>query len=378
MLSTNPSARFEELVSALRKLDPSINEGAPSETEFPRSKWQAISDAGFFEAAVDQAFSLNDRLKGMLTLCETLGEVSQDSGLNFTVATHLASTISALEQFGSEDLKARYLADLSAGRLIGAHAISEPGAGSDAVSMQATAAKHGDEYVLNGHKAFVTNGPIADVIVVYAKTSDSKAGGISAFLVPTTTKGVKIGPTMKKVGLISSPLSELTLDDCRIPAANLIGREGAGFLILSYVMKREILYSFMMNVGEMKRRIDRCVRYANTREQFGTSIGAFQSVANKIVEMKMRYEMSRNWILHVAEKVSQNKDVTTDVAIAKVYVSESALSTAIDAVHVFGGYGFLAENGLGAEVCNALAGPIYSGTNDIQRSRIAAMMGIRA
>lgn len=378
MLTTNPSARFEELISALRKLDPSINEGTPSERVFPRTKWQAISETGFFHAAVDEAFTLNDRLKGMLSLCETLGEVSQDAGLNFSVATHLASTISALEQFGSDDLKDRYLSDLAAGRLIGAHAISEPGAGSDAVSMQATAAKHGDEYVLNGHKAFVTNGPIADVIVVYAKTSDSKAGGISAFLVPTTTKGVKIGPTMKKVGLISSPLSELTLDDCRIPAANLIGREGAGFLILSYVMKREILYSFMMNVGEMKRRIDRCVRYANTREQFGTSIGAFQSVANKIVEMKMRYEMSRNWILHVAEKVSQNKDVTTDVAIAKVYVSESALSTAIDAVHVFGGYGFLAEYGLGAEVCNALAGPIYSGTNDIQRSRIAAMMGIRA
>ncbi|WP_028481625.1 acyl-CoA dehydrogenase family protein [Pseudovibrio exalbescens] len=378
MLTTNPSARFEELISALRKLDPSINEGTPSERVFPRTKWQAISETGFFHAAVDEAFTLNDRLKGMLSLCETLGEVSQDAGLNFSVATHLASTISALEQFGSDDLKDRYLSYLAAGRLIGAHAISEPGAGSDAVSMQATAAKHGDEYVLNGHKAFVTNGPIADVIVVYAKTSDSKAGGISAFLVPTTTKGVKIGPTMKKVGLISSPLSELTLDDCRIPAANLIGREGAGFLILSYVMKREILYSFMMNVGEMKRRIDRCVRYANTREQFGTSIGAFQSVANKIVEMKMRFEMSRNWILHVAEKVSQNKDVTTDVAIAKVYVSESALSTAIDAVHVFGGYGFLAENGLGAEVCNALAGPIYSGTNDIQRSRIAAMMGIRA
>ncbi|WP_102867173.1 acyl-CoA dehydrogenase family protein [Pseudovibrio exalbescens] len=378
MLTTNPSARFEELISALRKLDPSINEGTPSEREFPRTKWQAISETGFFHAAVDEAFTLNDRLKGMLSLCETLGEVSQDAGLNFSVATHLASTISALEQFGSHDLKDRYLSDLAAGRLIGAHAISEPDAGSDAVAMQASAVRQGDEYILNGHKAFVTNGPIADMIVVYAKTSDTKAGGISAFLVPTASEGVKIGPTMEKVGLISSPLSELTLSECRIPATNLIGREGAGFLILSYVMKREILYSFMMNVGEMKRRVDRCVRYANTREQFGTSIGAFQSVANKIVEMKMRYEMSRNWIRHVAEKVSQNKDVTTDVAIAKVYVSESALSTAIDAVHVFGGYGFLAENGLGAEVCNALAGPIYSGTNDIQRSRIAAMMGIRA
>ncbi len=378
MLTTNPSARYEELVSALRKLEVMINHGEPSETEFPRAKWDAIAEAGFFQAAVEEAFSFNDRLKGMLSACETLGEVSQDSGLNFTVATHLASTISALERFGSDELKTRYMKDLVAGRLIGAHAISEPSAGSDAVSMQTRAEKQGDEYVLNGHKAFVTNGPIADVVVVYAKTNDTKASGISAFLVPTNTKGVFMGPGMEKVGLISSPLSELTLRECRIPASNLVGREGAGFLILSYVMKREILYSFMMSVGEMKRRIDRCVRYANKREQFGTSIGTFQSVANKVVEMKIRYEMSRNWIHHVAEKISQNKDVTTDVAIAKIYISESALTTAIDAVHLFGGYGFLAENGLGTEVCNALAGPTYSGTNDIQRSRIAAMMGIKA
>lgn len=348
----------------------------PTGSEFPQEKWLAVSSTGIFRRAAN-AESKRDTILSTMTALERLGEVCKDSGLTFSVATHLASTITALDKFGSPELKARYMEELVAGQLIGAHAISEPNAGSDALSMTTTALEDGDDFIINGHKAFVTNGSVADVIVVYAKTSQvATADCVSAFLVDTRSSGVHLGPTMEKVGLSTSPLCELTLDNCRVPKENMVGRRGAGFFVLSHVMQREILYSFIISVGEMQRRLQRCVRYANSRRQFGSSIGAFQSVANKTADMKIRYELSRQWLYYVAERMIANKDVTTDVAIAKVFVSENALATSVDALHIHGGYGYIASNGLGTEVCNALAGPIYSGTNEIQRGRIAAMIGV--
>ena len=345
-------------------------------SDFSHEKWNAISNTGIFERAIDADSKRKSILSTMQSL-QRLGEVCVDSGLSFSVATHLASTITALEKFGSPELQERYMDELTTGRMIGAHAISEPSAGSDALSMTSSASEDGDDFVLNGHKAFVTNGPIAYVIVVYAKTrSSATADSVSAFLVETRLPGVHLGPVIEKVGLSSSPLCELVLDNCRVPKENMIGRRGSGFFVLSYVMQREILYSFIISVGEMKRRIKNCVDYCNSRHQFGSSIGAFQSVSNKISDMKIRYELSRQWLYHVAERMIANKDVTSDVAIAKVFVSESALATSIDALHIHGGYGYVESNGLGVEVCNALAGPIYSGTNEVQRGRISALLGV--
>jgi alkylation response protein AidB-like acyl-CoA dehydrogenase len=349
----------------------------PADSDFPRDKWQAIASTGIFRRATSGK-SKSDTIRSTVAALERLGETCNDSGLSFSVATHLASTITALDKFGSPELKSRYMGELASGQLIGAHAISEPNAGSDALSMTTVAIEDGDDFVINGHKAFVTNGSIADVIVIYAKTSQaSSADCVSAFLVETRSLGVHLGPTMEKVGLRTSPLCELTIKNCRVSKENMIGRRGAGFFVLSYVMQREILYSFIINVGEMNRRLTRCVDYANSRHQFGTPIGSFQSVSNKISEMKIKYELSRRWLYHIAELMIANKNVTSEVAIAKVFVSENAMSTSIDALHIHGGYGYIASNGLGTEVCNALAGPIYSGTNDVQRGRIASLLGIK-
>ncbi|AMG04126.1 acyl-CoA dehydrogenase family protein [Vibrio mimicus] len=346
---------------------------------FPYDRWRAICDSGIFKRTVDLQVSKRESFLSTMHSLERLGEVCEDAGLSFSVATHLASTITALSKFGSSELKERYMDNLIEGRIIGAHAISEPGAGSDALSMTTTATESGDYYILNGHKAFVTNGSIADVIIVYAKTSDSSSADcVSAFLIDTRSEGIELGPTMETVGLQTSPLCELKLTNCRVPKTHMVGREGAGFFVLSHVMQREILFAFIISIGEMKRRLKRCVDYAVTRNQFGIPIGGFQSVSNRIADMKISYELSRNWLYHVTEKMLANKDVTSDVAIAKVFISENALETSINALHIHGGYGFVSKNGFGEEVCNALAGPIYSGTNDIQRGRIAAMLGISA
>lgn len=344
---------------------------------FCHDKWSQVAATGLFSAAVEAGRNKRDRVINTMNALERMGETCPDTGFNFSVATHLASTITALDQFGSAQLKERYLPGLIKGDLIGAHAISEPEAGSDALSMTTTARLDGDCYVLNGHKAFVTNGPIADVVVVYAKTSASAtADCVSAFLVETKTQGVAMGPELTKVGLKNSPLCELRLDECRVPAHHMIGEKGAGFFVLTQVMQREILYSFVINIGEMKRRLGECVRYARSRKQFGQQIGTFQAVSNKIADMKIRYELGRSWLYQVAERLGANKDVTSEIAISKVFISESAISTAIDALHVHGGRGYIAENGFGSAVCDSLAGAVYSGTNDIQRGRIAAMLGV--
>jgi len=369
--------RNDTLLAEISSLGEKIRRPTGVDQPFPRGAWSAIAEKGLFGGLTRRHERGSTPIVSTMTALEKLGEVSRDPGLNFSVATHLASTICPLAKFGSSELQERFLGDLQAGLLIGAHAISEIDAGSDALSMDANAVADGETFILTAEKAFVTNGPIADVIVVYAKTRAGNAvGNVSAFLVPTNIDGVERGAAIEKAGLHSSPLGTLSLKECRIPASYMLGREGGGFPILSYVMKREILFAFIINVGEMRRRLDRCVSYANQRTQFGRRIGTFQSVSNRIAEMKMRYELSQKWLYYIASKLPTNNDVTSDIAIAKVFISEAAISTAIDAMHIHGGHGYLAETGFGDEIASAVAGPIYSGTNDIQRGRIAAMLGV--
>jgi len=350
------------------------HEGDP----FPRDAWAALANTGLFAQMARTDLEPMERVSRTMAALEQLGELCRDGGLSFSAVTHIASTISALAQFGTAQLVARLMPDLVAGTLIGAHAITEAEAGSDALAMTCRAVADGEHYVITGEKAYVTNGPIADVVVVYAKTGNGNGvRDVSAFLVPTSLPGVVRGPAMRKVGLLSSPLGTLSLDGVRVPADHRLGREGSGFFILGHVMKREILFAFTVNVGEMRRRLDDAVRFANSRRQFCSPIGSFQSISNRLADMKIRYELSRAFLRQTAAKLATNRDVASDIAIAKIFVSESAISTSLDALHLHGARGFLTETGLGSDVCNAVAGTIYSGTNDIQRTRIAALMGVR-
>ncbi len=345
---------------------------------FPWDQWHKLADSGLFSAVIDESVSAAERLRTSVRRFEKLGEGQGDPSLTFSAATHMASTLIPILRFGSPCLKQRHIADLAAGKIIGAHAISEPGAGSDALAMTTVAERQGEFYVLNGNKAFVTNGPIADVIVVYAKTRPGRsADSVSAFLVDSSSLGVRRGPPLEKAGLAGSPLGTLDLVNCRIHRNQMLGREGAGFMILSHVMKHEILYCFSAITGQMRKRIETTRHFARQRRQFGQPIGAFQSVSNKIANMKINYELSRNWLHATTTKLGAGKDVTMEIAIAKVFVSESSLKSAIDAMDIHGGHGFLSASGLGNEVCDALASTTYSGTNDIQRGRIAALLGLQ-
>ncbi len=345
---------------------------------FATDNWKRLSDTGLFGLPFAPEWGgLGQDLPTTMYVLEGLGRSCRDAGLNFSASTHLVSAGVPLHRFGSVSLKERYLPGICAGTTIGAHAITEPSGGSDVMSMRTVATPDGDDFVLTGSKAFISNGPIADLFVVYARTGQrGNPAAITAFLVERDSPGLVQGSPLRKMGLRTSPLCELFLDEVRVPRANVIGSVGSGFLILDHVMKWEILCSFIINVGEMAHRLEQCVSYARSRFQFGANIGSYQSISTKIVEMRIDLETSRKWLYDTGVKLSHNENVSIDIAISKLVASESNVRSALAAIQIFGGYGYMTEYGLEKELRNAVAGTIYSGTSEIQRQRIAALMGL--
>lgn len=349
-----------------------------AEAAFPREQWDLLRASGILGLPFDERWGgLGQDLLTTMYVLEGLGQGCRDAGLNFSVCSHLVSTGVPLHRFGSPELKERYLPGLCSGDLIGAHAISEPDSGSDALAMRTRAVRDGDDFVLSGSKAFVSNGPVADVVTVYARTSDRPGPlSITAFLVDRDTPGLTVGRPVAKMGLRTSPLCELFFDECRVPASRVVGRPGGGFLVLDHVMRWEILCSFVINAGEMRDRVERCAEYARTRTQFGQPIGSYQAVSHRIVDMEIGVETARHWLYSAARKMMAGENVTRDIAIAKLVTSEANVASALAAVQIFGGNGYMAEYGIEKELRNSVAGTIYSGTSEIQRNRIASMLGL--
>ena len=348
------------------------------ESVFSREKWDVVRESGLLRLPFAEEWGGfgHDLLTTMYVL-EGLGYGCRDAGLGFSISTHINSVGIPVQRFGSPELKQRYMPMICDGAAIGAHAITEPDSGSDAMSMATTATLDGDEYVLNGHKAYISNGPIAELFVVYARTdAGSDFRGVTAFLVERDTPGLTIGESVEKMGLRTSPFGELHFDNCRVPAANIVGKRGGGFLILEYVMVWEILSLFIMTVGDMQHRLERCLQHAKTRRQFGEPIGSFQSVADKLVETKIGVETARKWLYDTAERHAKRENVTIDIAIAKLVTSEANVAAAMTAVQLFGARGYVTEHGIEKDLRNAIAGTIYSGTSEMQRRRIATMLGL--
>lgn len=347
--------------------------------EFPWHKWQMIRDTGIPGLPFPLEFGGSGQdLSASMNVLEELGYRCADAGLNMAASTQIVSVGVPLLRFGSTEQKARYLRVICSGEMICAHAITEPDGGSDAFGMRTSASPVRDGYVLDGRKAFITNGPIADLFAVYAMTDPNRGalGGSSVFLVERGTPGFSIGPPIQKMGLRTLQMAELEFDHCELGAGSLLGKPGFGFPILEYVMKWEILCGFAITVGEMQRRLENCIKYARRRKQFGQAIGSFQAIAHKIVDMQIGVTISREQLYRTAGKIQRRENATIDLAIAKVVASESNVQSALDAVQIFGGKGYMIEHGIEKELRNSIAGTIYSGTSEIQRNKIARMLGI--
>ena len=308
---------------------------------------------------------------------EALGYGCKDNGLLFSLNAQMWSFELPLLEFGREDQKQKYLPSLCRGEIIGVHAMTEPEAGSDAFSLRAQAGKKDGVYVLNGTKMFITNAPIADVVLVFATVDRSKGmQGISAFIVEKGTPGFSVSRHLDKMGLRTSPMGELVLDDCAIPEANRLGPEGVGVAIFNCSMEWERGSILANYLGTMERQLETCIRYARQRKQFGKPIGRFQAVAHRIANMKVRLETARWLVYRVAWLKHQGKQAVVDAAIAKLHLSESFVQSSLDAVQIHGGYGYMTEFELERDLRDSVSGTIYSGTSEIQRNIIAAWLGL--
>jgi alkylation response protein AidB-like acyl-CoA dehydrogenase len=313
----------------------------------------------------------------VIAVMEGLGYGALDHGLLFSINAHLWTNSLPILFYGNEEQRRKYLPGLSNGELIGANGASEPDAGSDIFAMRTRAERRGEEYVLNGTKTFVSNAPVANLFVVYA-TVDPRLGamGITAFIVERDTPGLTIGKKLEKMGLRTSPMAEVIFDNCIIPAANRLGREGRGVSIFESSMEWERGCILANYLGLMRRQLEACVEHVRNRKQFGKAIGKFQSVANRVVDMKVRLDTCRPLVYRIGWLKERNKPAMMESAIAKLYVSEALVSSCQDALQIHGGYGYMVEQGIERELRDALGGTLYSGTTEIQRNIIAKCLGI--
>ncbi|PLX82013.1 MAG: acyl-CoA dehydrogenase [Desulfuromonas sp.] len=346
--------------------------------EFFLDGWRECADFGLLGLPVPEEYGGlgMDALTCLLSL-EGLSYGCRDNGLVFAINSHLWTCVKPILSFGSVAQKERFLPALVRGEMIGGHAMTEPEAGSDAFGMRCQARKEGDRYILNGTKIFITNAPIADLLLVFAVTDpDRSFGGISAFIVEKGFPGFSVGRPLELMGLKTCPIGEVILQDCEVPEENRLGKEGAGTAIFNAEMEWERGCLFAAHLGAMERELEACVSYAGERHQFGRPIGSNQAVSHRIADMAVRIELSRMILYKVAWMKDQGMRAPKDSAIAKLFVSESYVHNSLDALQLHGAYGYSTEYEPERHVRDSLAGRIYSGTSEIQRNIIASFYNL--
>ncbi|GEO17815.1 acyl-CoA dehydrogenase [Microvirga aerophila] len=346
--------------------------------EFNRVGWKKCAEFGIHGLPVPKDYGgLGVDPLTTVGVLESLGYGCRDNGLVFSINAHMWTLEIPLLEFGTEEQKRKYLPSLCSGELVGGNAMSEPASGSDAYSLQTTAERRGDRYILNGTKTFASNGPVCDLMIVYATVDRSKGpNGISSFLVERQSPGFKVGRELEKMGLRTSPMAELFLEDCEVPVENRLGREGNGKNLFTHSMTWERSCILASAVGTMQRLLELSIRYANDRKQFGQSIGKFQLIGSKIVDMKLRLDEARAALYRTAWLQSKGKSVFLEAALTKLAISENWVRCAEDAIQIHGGYGYIVDSEFEREMRDALGSRIYSGTSEVQRIIASSLLGL--
>jgi alkylation response protein AidB-like acyl-CoA dehydrogenase len=346
--------------------------------EFSHSDWKKCADYGLLGLPMPKEIGGGgaDILETMLVM-ETMGYAYRDSALIFGMNAQMWSVQMPMLSHGTEKQKKSYLQPMMRGEIIAAHCMSEPESGSDAYSLKTTAEKDGTSYVLNGEKTYITNAPIADVFLVFA-TVNPKRGmwGVTGFIVEKGTPGLEISPVIEKMGLKTIPMGSIKLTNCRIPEENRLGPEGAGAQMFNGSMEWERSCILASSLGAMEYQLEQSISYAKERKQFNQPIGNFQSVSNRIADMKVRIETARMMLYKVAWLKSIGKSAVMEAAIAKLYISECYVQSSLDAVRIHGANGYISDFGIEYALRDSVGGLIYSGTSDIQRNIITRMLGL--
>jgi len=348
---------------------------------FPLEVVLAMGELGLFGLTTPE--ELGGAGADLTTLCIAIEELARvDSSVAITLSAGVGLGINPILTFGSDDQKAHWLPDLVAGRALGAFGLTEPDTGSDAGAIRTRATRDGDDWVLDGAKAFITNSgtPITSVITVTARTSEGPAGArghdISAFLVPAGSPGLMVEPAYRKVGWHASDTHGLVFDGCRVPAANLLGVEGEGLRQFLAVLDGGRVAIAALACGLIKGCLEESVRYANDRQAFGGPIGRNQGVAFKCADLAVLYESSAALTYRAARLADAGRPFRQAAAIAKLHATESAVTAAREATQVFGGAGFLDETPVARHWRDSKILEIGEGTSEVQRIVISRGLGL--
>jgi alkylation response protein AidB-like acyl-CoA dehydrogenase len=339
--------------------------------EFPWPIVKILADSDLFGVYIEEKYGGTGG--GVLELAICTEELSKAcGGISLCLAATALGTYPII-LFGNEEQKQKYLPDIAKGKKLAAFAITEPEAGSDAGSIKTTAKKEGDHYILNGTKQWITNGGEAEVYVVIAMTDKTKgARGGSAFILDKDMKGFTFGKKEKKLGIRASATRELIFTDCKVPKANLLGREGLGFIVAMKTFDKSRPGVAAQAVGIAQGALDLAVDYARKRRQFGQAISSFQGIQFMLADMATEVEAARALVYSVCRMVDSGaKDIAKVSAMAKLYASDVAMKVTTDAVQVFGGYGYMRDYPVEKFMRDAKITQIYEGTNQIQRGVIA-------
>ena len=339
--------------------------------KFPWDNITKMAELGLMGLPIDEQYEGTglDTVSYIIAI-EEISKACASTGV--TLAVHTSAGTLPIDMFGTEEQKRRYLPDLASGRKIGAFALTEPNAGSDASKVAATAVLQDKQYVINGAKCFITNGAVAETFVVFALTDKTKGvKGISAFIVEKDTPGFFVGKKEEKMGIRGSSTTEIILDNCRIPQENLLGKEGEGFKIAMKVLDSARIGIGAQALGIAEAAYQEALEYSKVREQFGKPISAFQAVSFMIADMAIQIEAARHLVYHAAALKDAKKPYGKEAAMAKTFASDIAVKVALDAIQVMGGYGYSREYPVERLLRDAKITQIYEGTNQIQRVVIA-------
>ncbi len=313
------------------------------EARFPEESFRAMADMGLFGISIPEEHGGSGA--GFLSCVLVMEELAR--GCVSTANTYGAHAILCTENIyrnGNEAQRRKYLPDLISGKAIGALCITEPEAGSDAMSLRTRAVRKGDRYILNGTKMFITNGPVADVAVVYAKTDpDAGAKGITAFIVEKGFPGFSTGKTLKKMGVRGSPTGELIFEDCEVPAENVLLEENKGVRVLMSGLDRERIVYSIAPIGVAQAALDAALRYAMDRKQFGAPIASFQMIQEMLADMATDVQTGRILAYWAATQCEQKERVRLEASYAKLFCSQAGIRVVDRAMQIFGGYGFIKE-----------------------------------